>query len=63
MKNIDIRMIVSENDLKYKDIARTLGISPEHLSRLMRTTLSNANKFRIMTAIEKMTRGDQGNDI
>lgn len=57
MKNLDIRMTVSENGLKYKDIAKELNISPEWLSRLMRNTLTNENKVRIMGAIEKLRKG------
>ena len=56
MKNIDVRQIVSEGGLKYKDLAKELNISPEWLSRLMRNTLSAANKARIMNAIEKLSR-------
>lgn len=56
MKNIEIRMLVSENKLKYKDIAKEIGIKPEWLSRLLRFTLSPENKLRIMEAIEKLTK-------
>lgn len=63
MKNLDIRMIVSENDLKYKDIADELKISPEWLSRLMRNTLTNENKIRIMGAIERLKKGAESDDI
>ena len=63
MKNLDIRMIVSENDLKYKDIADELKISPEWLSRLMRNTLTNENKIRIMGAIERLKKGAEADDI
>lgn len=63
MKNLDIRMIVSENDQKYKDIADELKISPEWLSRLMRNTLTNENKVRIMGAIEKLRKGAESDDI
>ena len=56
MKNIDVRQIVSEGGLKYKDLAKEMNISPEWLSRLMRNTLSASNKARIMEAIEKLSR-------
>lgn len=55
MKNIDIRMLVSEKGLRYKDIADELNISREHLSRLMRNTLTTDNKVRIMRAINTLT--------
>lgn len=63
MKNLDIRMIVSEKGLKYKDIADEMNISPEWLSRLMRNTLTTDNKVRIMGAIEKLTKGVESDDI
>lgn len=63
MKNLDIRMLVSENGLKYKDIAKSLGISREWLCRLMRSDLSVDNKVRIMGAIERLTRGAEADDI
>ena len=57
MKNLDIRTLVSEKGLKYKDIAKEMGVSPEWLSRLMRFTLTAENKARIMGANEKLTGG------
>lgn len=63
MNNLDIRMLVSENGLKYKDIAKELNISREWLSRLMRNTLTIDNKVRIMGAIEKLTKGVEPDDI
>ena len=58
MNNLDIRMLVSEKGLKYKDIANELHISREWLSRLMQTDLTVDNKVRIMGAIERLTKGD-----
>ena len=63
MKNLDIRILVSENGLKYKDIAKELNISREWLSRLMRNTLTIDNKVRIMGAIERLTKGAEADDI
>lgn len=57
MKNLDIRIIVSENGLRYKDIAHELNVTPEWLSRLMKNTLTTDNKVRIMQAIERLTNG------
>lgn len=57
MNNLDIRMLVSENGLKYKDIAKELNISREWLSRLMKDDLTIDNKVRIMGAIERLQRG------
>lgn len=62
MKNLDIRMLVSDHGLKYKDIAKELNITPEWLSRLMKTTLSQKNKNRILEAVERL-KGAETDDI
>lgn len=54
MKNIDVRVLVSESGVTYKAIATELGITPEWLSRLMRFTLTAENKARITEAVEKL---------
>lgn len=56
MKNLDIRKAVSGNGLKYKDVAKVMGITPEHLSRLLRFTLTPEDKIRIMEAVEKLIK-------
>ena len=63
MKNLDIRMLVSETGLKYKDIADEMNISRQWLSHLMGDTLTLDNKIRIMRAIEKLTKGAESDDI
>lgn len=60
MKNLDIRIMVSEKGLHYKEIAEEMGVSRQWLSRLMRFTLTAENKARIMGAIEKLTGGGEG---
>ena len=63
MKNLDIRMLVSDKGLKYKDIADEMNVSPEWLSRLMRNKLTIDNKVRIMEAIERLTKGVESDDV
>ena len=63
MKNVDLRIRISEAGLKYKDIARTLGISPEYLSRLMSMPLSEKKRREISMMIDALTKGDQTNDV
>lgn len=63
MKNIDIRMLVSDHGLKYKDIADKLNITPEWLSRLLRNDLTPENKIRITRAIEDLMNGAESNDV
>ena len=59
MKNIDIRVLVSESGLTYKDIAEQMRISPEWLSRLMRYTLSPENRERILSAVMALKEADK----
>ncbi len=55
MENLEIRLLVSSNKLKYTNIADALGITRQHLCRLMRYPLSASNRVRILTAIERLT--------
>lgn len=52
LNNIDVRILVSEHKLQYKDIAKTMNISREWLSRLMKRPLKERDKQRILNAIE-----------
>ena len=54
MKNLDIRLKVSDLGLKYGDIAEQMGVSRQYLSLLMRFDLTTGNKARIMKAIEEL---------
>ena len=57
MKNIDIRMTVSDLGILYKDLAAQMGISRVWLSKLMRDELSPANRERILAAIQELQKG------
>ena len=63
MRNIDIRVLVSDHGLKYKDIADKLNVTPEWLSRLLRNDLTPENKIRITRAIEDLMNGAESNDV
>ncbi len=54
MINIDIRQKIFESEIKQKDIAKTLRISPQHLCRLLRQELSDKNRARILDAIRQI---------
>ena len=56
-ENLDIRMLVSDMNLKFKDIAVRIGVTPEYLSRCMRHPLKPDMKERIMNVITDL-RGD-----
>ena len=60
MKNLDVRVMVSDSGLKYKAIAKELGISPEWLSKLMKHTLTVDNRARIIAAIKKLKGESDG---
>ena len=52
MKNIDIRFLVSDKGIRYKDIAAVMGVKNTSLSRLMRSELSEKSRERIIHAIQ-----------
>lgn len=54
MRNMDIRIRVSESGIHYKDIAAKLGISPEWLSKLMSRELSPERRQQIKQAIMEL---------
>lgn len=57
MRNLDIRVMVSESGLKYTDIARKMGISRVWLSNLMRYDLTKENREKILKAIRELKKG------
>lgn len=54
MKNIDIRLVVSDKGLTYKKLAAEMGISHEHLSRVMSKELKPNMRTRILNAINEL---------
>lgn len=56
-ENLDIRILVSELKLTFKDIAERMTVSPEYLSRCMRHPLKPEMRERVMKAITDL-RGD-----
>ena len=52
MKNIDLRFLISDKGIRYKDIAVVMGIRKDSLSRLMSKELSKKSRERIMCAIQ-----------
>ena len=59
MRNIDVRVIVSESRLTYKRIAEKMGVSRGWLSNLMRYDLTPANRERIMKAVRELSRDQE----
>lgn len=54
MRNLDIRVMVSESGLRYIDIAKQMGISRVWLSNLMRYDLTTENREKILRAIREL---------
>ncbi len=57
MKNLDIRLLVKDSGITYREIAEHLDITQEWLSRLMAKKLSDKNHARILKAIEEIRNG------
>ena len=54
VRNLDIRVMVSESGLRYIDIAKQMGISRVWLSNLMRYDLTAQNREKILKAIREL---------
>lgn len=54
MVNADIRKKIFEAELTHKAVAAAVGVTPEHLSRLLSEELSEANRARILDAIRQI---------
>lgn len=63
MRNLDIRVVVSEAGLKYTEIAKRMGISRVWLSNLMRYELTTKNKERVLKAIEELMNEGESGDV
>ena len=57
MKNIDVRMMVSDAGVTYKAIAKELRITNTWLSTIMRYELSEFNRERITQAVKNLQAG------
>ena len=55
VENLDIRLLVRDSGLTYRQIAKALGITHWYLSRLMGKPLSVKNRIRILAAIGELT--------
>lgn len=54
MKNLDIRIMVSESGIRYQDIAEKMGIGRVWLSKLMSRELSPERRQQIKQAIMEL---------
>lgn len=53
MVNKAIRELIFESEITYRQVAAVIGISHEHLSRLLAKELNDRNRERILAAIEQ----------
>ena len=54
-ENTRIRVSILKSGFKNYEIAKQMGITQFHLSRLLRTKLSKDNQDRILKAIQELT--------
>jgi len=54
MKNQDIRNLISKNNLKYWQVANKYGLSDGNFSRLLRYTLSDDVKAKLIEIINEL---------
>ncbi len=54
MVNKTIRELIFESEITYRQVAAVIGISHEHLSRLLSKELDDRNRDKIMAAIEQI---------
>lgn len=54
MKNLDIRIMVSESGIRYQDIAEKMGIGRVWLSKLMSRELSPERRQQIKQAVMEL---------
>ena len=57
MENLNIRLMVKESGVTYRQIANEIGVSTSYLSRIMGKPLNTNNQLRIMNALEKIKSG------
>lgn len=58
LNNLEIRKLVADSGISYKDIAKEIGVTPEWLSRCMRNQLRSEMEQAIRTAINELNGKD-----
>ena len=54
MQNADIRLLMSDRGLRYRDLAQVMGVRADSLSRLLSGSLSKRKRAEILTAIDTL---------
>ena len=60
--NLNVRVIVAESGVSYRQIAAQMRVTPEYLSRVMGKPLKTEMLARIMGAVEALTGQEVGGD-
>jgi len=55
-QNIQLREKIKEENLKYWEVANTMGITDSTFSRWLRTPLNDERKQRVLDAINELTK-------
>lgn len=58
MNNVDIRILIKANDLKQYQVAEKMGITVEHLSRVLKGEITQKMRDKIMKAIMELVEGN-----
>ncbi len=62
MNNLDIREVAEQSNVKLWQIADYLGITDGNFSRKLRKELPEAEKQKILTAINELAKENNNND-
>lgn len=54
LENLDLRIEIEKANMKHKELARKIGITPEWFSTLLRKPLSEENEKRIRIALDEL---------
>lgn len=63
MNNLDIREMAEKSNVKLWRIADYLGITDGNFSRKLRKELPEAEKQKILTAIDELARENNNNNV
>ena len=60
LENVEVRKAVAESGQSFKSIAERIGITRQHICRLMAKPLSEENRLRILDALAQLEEGNKG---
>lgn len=57
MRNIDLRLAISEARLRHYEVAQVLGVSDSAFSKMLREELTGEKRDQVLKAIQQLTGG------